>query len=555
MSRRFAEKNPKTVTEWPTGMYLRLSREDGNDESYSIANQRQWLLDYIADHEDLKLYKIYIDDGVSGTSEDERAGFQEMLEDIQNGKINCVLVKDLSRPFRNNADQTCFLEETRVRYNVRFISTRLPFIDTYRHPESLNMLSIGFQGMMNENHCRETSLKVRDVFDIKRRKGQFIGAFAPYGYQKHPEDKNRLIIDPEAAEVVKEIYKWYCEGMSKEGITRRLNELGYPNPAEYKRRKGMNYKNPHDKYNCTLWNQRTVYQVLCNQMYLGHMVQGKQKVQSYKVHERVSLSEENWYIVENTHEPIIDEETFNTVHRLLERNTRTAPQQREVHLLAGFISCGKCKKAMYRKTAKNIAYYACRTNRQAKESCTKHSIREQRLCDAILKAIQVQVSLADNLAELVEEVNRASKVNNQSNRLNALHKQNVEMLEKKKGYLKSLYTDMKDGLISRTEYLDYKSTFESEINALRKTIDKLEVECAVYKKGIAKDHPYFEHFKKSQQIQTLDRKILVELVDKVYVHEDGQIEVQFRFQDQYEQILEFVSNNRKELTNSKIRLY
>ena len=123
-----------TAADWPTVIYLRLSREDGNDESYSIANQRRWLLDYIAGHEDLKLHKIYVDDGVSGTSEDERAGFRELLEDIYGGKINCVLVKDLSRPFRNSADQTRFLEETRVRYNVRFISTRLPFIDTYRRP-------------------------------------------------------------------------------------------------------------------------------------------------------------------------------------------------------------------------------------------------------------------------------------------------------------------------------------------------------------------------------------------------------------------------------------
>ncbi|MFR9189206.1 MAG: recombinase family protein [Anaerotruncus massiliensis (ex Togo et al. 2019)] len=216
MSRRYVEKKDlETAAEWPTGIYLRLSREDGNDESYSIANQRRWLLDYIAGHEDLKLHKIYVDDGVSGTSEDERAGFRELLEDIYGGKINCVLVKDLSRPFRNSADQTRFLEETRVRYNVRFISTRLPFIDTYRHPETLNMLSIGFQGMMNENHCRETSLKVRDVFDVKRKKGQFIGAFAPYGYGKDPDDRNHLVVDPEAAEVVRVIFSWYCKGLAR----------------------------------------------------------------------------------------------------------------------------------------------------------------------------------------------------------------------------------------------------------------------------------------------------------------------------------------------------
>ena len=538
MSRRYAEKKDlETAAEWPTGIYLRLSREDGNDESYSIANQRRWLLDYIAGHEDLKLRKIYVDDGVSGTSEDERAGFRELLEDIYGGKINCVLVKDLSRPFRNSADQTRFLEETRVRYNVRFISTRLPFIDTYRHPETLNMLSIGFQGMMNENHCRETSLKVRDVFDIKRKKGQFIGAFAPYGYGKDPDDRNHLVVDPEAAEVVREIFRWYCKGLSKEGITRRLNGLGYPSPAEYKRRKGLKYQNPHDKYHSSLWTQRTVYEILRNQMYLGHMVQGKQRVRSYKVHERVSLPEEDWYVVKDTHEPVIDGETFRTVQRLLQKNTRTPPRQGELHLLSGFVFCADCQKAMHRKTSKELAYYCCRTNRQSKDGCTPHSIREQRLCGVILKAVQMQVDLTDGLAGLAEEAGRASKPDCRQDRLQALLSQGAEELEKRKGYLKSLYTDMKDGLLSRTEYLDYKSSFESEVDALQKEISRLKEEGAVCEREPARDDSRLERFKRTRQLQALDRAILAELVNKVYVHANGRVEFQFRFRDPSEQIL------------------
>ena len=164
----------RTAAHWRTAAYCRLSREDGDKaESDSIANQRKILANYIDDHPELSLAGYYTDDGYTGTNFD-RPEFKRLIDDILAGEIDCILVKDLSRPFRNSADQTRFLEETRVRYNVRFISTRLPFIDTYRHPETLNMLSIGFQGMMNENHCRETSLKVRDVFDVNE-KGQFIG--------------------------------------------------------------------------------------------------------------------------------------------------------------------------------------------------------------------------------------------------------------------------------------------------------------------------------------------------------------------------------------------
>ena len=550
MSRRYGKRivQDTEAQTWPTGEYLRISREDGNDESYSIANQRRWLENYIEDHDDLELVDTYIDDGISGTNEDERPEYQRLLQDIKDGKIKCVLVKDLSRPFRNSADQTRFLEETRIRYGVRFISTRLPFVDTVKHPETLNMLSIGFQGMMNENHCRETSLKVRDVFDIKRKNGLFIGAFAPYGYMKHPQDKNRFVIDEETADIVRDIYKWFCDGMSKSGITQKLNDLGIPNPAEYKRRKGSNYKNPHDKNKTVLWQPRTVYDILSNQMYLGHMVQGKQKVKSYKVHERVLIPQEQWYIVENTHDPIIDEATFNMAQDLMSRDTRTAPQQRELHLFAGFIRCADCGKAMTRRTAKSLVYYACRTyTTQSKTSCTKHTIREDKVYAVVYEAIQMQVKMIDSLACLIGQINDAPRIQTQSNRLNALLKQHKEQLEKKRGLSKTLYADMKDGLISRSEYVEFKQEYNEEITALEKQIGKLEEECETVREGVKADHPYITHFQRFREIKALDRQILAELIDTILIHDSGQVEIRFKLADQYQRIMDFIENNHREL--------
>jgi DNA invertase Pin-like site-specific DNA recombinase len=525
-----------------------VSKEDGNDESYSIANQRSLLESYIADHDDLKLVKFYMDDGISGTNEEERPGYQQLLADVKSGAIQCVLVKDLSRPFRNSADQTRFLEETRVRYGVRFISTRLPYVDTVKNPETLNMLSIGFQGMMNENHCRETSLKVRDVLDSKRRNGKFIGAFAPYGYAKHPQDKNRLVIDEDTAGVVRDVYRWFCGGMSKAGITQKLNKLGIPSPAAYKRQIGLLYHNPHDKFASTLWQPRTVYNILSSQMYIGHMVQGKQKVKSYKVHERVSIPQDKWFIVKNTHAPIVDDALFDMAQDLMKRDTRAAPNQRGPHLFAGFVRCADCGKAMHRKTAKTIVYYFCRTyTQQSKSGCTKHSIREDALYNTVYEAVQMQIKLADSLTAIVNKISEAPRAHTESTRLDTVLKQHRGQLERKRSHVKALYTDMKDGLLSRNEYLDFKREFSQEITSLEKQIEKLEEERETAKEGAEADHPYIAHFQRLRELKALDRQILTELVDVILIHDSGAMEIKFKLADQYQRVIGCIESDHGNL--------
>lgn len=193
-SRSDAKTNATRPQKWMAALYIRLSKEDGNDESLSVNNQRELLLQYISrldDGGEYKVHDIYIDDGLTGTDYD-RMEFKRMLSDIQNKKVNLVIVKDLSRPFRNYADQGYFLEDYFPRFNIRFISLGLPPLDSYRNPDMMNSIAVPIQGIINDNHCRETSLKVRQVFDMKRSKGQFIGAFAPYGYLKDPKDRNLL---------------------------------------------------------------------------------------------------------------------------------------------------------------------------------------------------------------------------------------------------------------------------------------------------------------------------------------------------------------------------
>jgi hypothetical protein len=401
--------------------------------------------------------------------------------------------------------------------------------------------------MYNENHCRETSIKVRGTFNTKRKNGEFIGAFPPYGYLKDPTDKHRFIIDTEVSPIVKDIFHWFVyEGMSKNGIVKKLNMLGIPSPAAYKRQIGMNYHNPAILDGAPLWSARSISSILANQMYLGHMVQGKQKVKSYKVHTRIAMPESEWFIVENMHEPIIDKETFAKAQELMLRDTRTAPQSGKLYPFSGFLRCADCGKAMGRRTAKGLVYYACKTH-TTQGLCTRHSIRHEKLETAVLETIRKQVELIGDLSELLDEINSAPTLRMASNRLTSALKLKRQELEKASAIRSGLYLDWKNGDINREEYLGMKKDFEEKERQLKLDIEKLEDESKDFEKGITSNNPYFEAFLKHSNIQNLDRGIIAELIKTVHVHEGGDLTIDFNFADQHRRAVEFVENNRNEL--------
>ena len=366
---------------WRVGLYIRLSKEDGRQESLSVANQRKILLDYLANDFPgrWELAGIFVDDGLTGT-DDSRAGFQEMIAQVRAGRVDCVICKTLSRAFRNYADQGYFLEEFFPRYRTRFISLGSPRVDSFLDPEAVQMgLEIPINGLLNDRYAARTSADVRRTLDMKRRRGEFIGSFAPYGYVKDPGNKNALLPDPPAAKVVGEIFTWYLEGLGKGAIAARLNDRGEPNPTAYKAVRGENYRRPGPA-NDGLWTAATVGRVLSNPVYGGTLVQGRQRVVSYKVHQTFSVPPEEWYVVADTHPAIVAPEVLQRAAELSRCRTRRAPGQGEVHLFAGLLRCADCGRAMSRKTAKGIVYYTCSTyRRKSKEACTKHTIREDRL--------------------------------------------------------------------------------------------------------------------------------------------------------------------------------
>lgn len=538
---------PKNKT-WYVGFYIRLSREDkrGKDESESITNQRLILTDWLEQQDDDEYVYVdeYVDDGVSGTTDEERDDFQRALSDVQKGRINCIVVKNLARSFRNNGDQSYYLGDWFPRNNVRFVSLYQQPIDTYKDPQNAQNIAVPVQGVLNEEHARGTSESVRRTFDKKREKGLHIGSFAAYGYMKDPEDKNALVIDEEAAEHVKSIFAWFLEGVSKNAIVRKLNDSGILCPAAYKKSKGMKYKNPNAVGGNPLWCAMSINNILKNRIYVGDMVQGRYRIKSYKIHVQETVPEDEWFIVENTHPPIISRKDFARVQELLKKDTRTAPAQNNLYLFSGFLRCADCGKAMTRSEVRGNVYYYCRTYKdQSKTACTKHTIRHNYLEHGVLYAIKAQVFIALVFSEHVARINTAPLQKSQSIRLNELIAAKEKELSKIMHYKQSIYQDWKDGEITHKDYRHMSEDYERQIEAINGVIRNLYEEKAELENGIDTENPFLATFRKYENIDKLTREALIELVDHITVYENGNISVSLKHANEYRRVAEYIRVN------------
>lgn len=548
-NRGFEEKiSASQNIRWKLGEYIRLSKEDinrgkDNDDSNSVTNQKALLDDYYQRHVDEfeSIQPPYVDDGCTGT-DINRVSFQKLLSDIYAKKVNCVIVKDLSRLSRNYTDAGSLIENLFVQMNVRFISLA-EGIDSYLNPDSISNLIVPITNVINDNFCYQTSKKIRQVFDMKRRNGKFIGGFAAYGYMKNPKDKNTLIVDEEAAEVVKNIYTWFLDGMSKNAIVHNLNGHGVLCPSQYKNSKGLNYQHPSSSER-SLWSAKTITDILKNRLYIGDMVQGRQRVKSYKIHTQEQVPENEWYIVEHTHEPIIERPIFEKVQELLKRDTRTAPQKKKLYLFSGFLRCGDCKKAMSRSQVKGTVYYFCRTYKdQSKTACTKHSIKHNRLEAAVLYAIQQQIYLAVHYANTLEYISTAPLQKSPSIRIEALIEAKEKEHSKIMRYKQSIYQDWKDGEITHSDYCCMSEDYERKIATLGEVLKNLHAEWEELQNGITTESPCLVVFREFETIDKLTREVLIELVDCIKVHENGNISVKFKIADQLRRVMEYIEIN------------
>lgn len=520
---------------YKAAFYIRLSIADGDKiESDSVVNQRKILDHYIAAQPDIELVDYYIDDGYSGANF-ERPAFLRMMADVYAGRVNCVIVKDSSRFGRNASESGRYIGEIFPRLQVRFIAVN-DLIDSGKSRSiATDFLNVSFRGMMNEYYVAASSESIRSTLDMERRKGEFIGSFAKFGYKKDPSDRHKLVIDEPAAEVVRMIYRMYLSGVGIRGIVRRLNERGIPNPSTYKRMQGLNFK-ARTIGKSTLWSDKTVRRTLKDEMYLGTMVQGRSKKINYKSKAIRSCAPDEWIRVEDTHEPIIGRDDFDRVQKMLDKGVKGAVQSGNVDLFAGLLKCADCGHALIKKTNQNpdktYVYYRCSSHCRCKTACAAHTIRYERLYRCVLYCVQQMVDAAVNADEVFRQMREKQSASADEGLRKQLEKQE-EKLGKVLNVMADLYPDFKDGIINADQYRIMKQKYEQAQKDLTQSIEKIKASLGEADTHTAVTNDFIEHFKKHGNIKSLTRPILTELIDRIVVHEDGTLDIAFNFCDAF----------------------
>lgn len=536
---------------YQAAIYVRLSKEDveaGNlekEESNSITNQKQLILDYLKDHPEINIVSTRVDDGYTGTNYD-RPAFQLMMEDIKAGRINCVVVKDLSRFGREYINAGKYIDRLFPYLGVRLIAIN-DQIDTITRSPS-DDFNIMLKNLMNDNYCRDISVKIRSQFAVKRKNGEYTGSFTPYGYQKCEDDHNKLEIDPYAAGVVQDIFRWKIEGYSQAAIAKKLMETGILAPSEYKRSQGIRFKSGFQKKSRVQWTPVAIRRILTNPVYTGKLIQGIRTTPNYKIKTIVEAAPENWVVVDEAIEAIISPKTFALVQRILKMDTRTAPKEDMVFPLAGMIVCGDCGSPMVRKTTvsgkKKYIYYTCISSKE-KGVCSSHLIPEQQLMDSVLILLQKHISLVAQLEECLKTIQSSPMqkigIQKQYERIAKLEEEE----ERYRNLKVSLYQDFQEELLSKEDYLEIRAQYDEKIADVSMAKQQLQREIDLADEDGKNTPEWVSDFMEHKNLQCLTRAVAVECIEEIRVFEGKKLKIQFTHAQDYTQLLEHLGSFSK----------
>ena len=535
--------NMSKINSYNACIYARLSRDDGDKlESDSIINQKALIRDFLSKHPEIHAVSEKTDDGYSGVNFD-RPAFQEMMEDIRSGKINCVVVKDLSRFGRNYIEAGNYIERVFPFLGVRFIAINDNYDSLDRNQS--DSLIIPFKNLINDAYCKDISVKIRSQLEIKRKKGQFIGAFAAYGYLKDEEDHNKLVVDTYASEIVRAIFKWKIQGMSQGRIANKLNMQGVLCPMEYKLSLGMKVQTNFRVHKKALWSSKAVTRILTNEIYTGVLVQGKVGTPNYKIKKIMPRDEADWIRVEGVIPVIIDRDMFDSVQMILVKDIRIAPEEDVVYPLSGFVKCADCGQNMVRKSynagGKSYSYFICST-RKAGKGCSTHSISEEKLMDVVLQMVSKQIDSVCEMEKMLDIVD--SLPEKQANVFNydAQVVKLKEEIERNKSFKLKLYENLQEGMIGQDEYFLFKKSYAAKIAEAEAAIMAIEDEREQAVSRNRDSLSWMETFKKYRNITSVNRSMVVDLIRQVNVFEGGRAEVVFRYADEAEKVVRMLED-------------
>ena len=488
--------------------YIRLSSadENKNGEIDSVANQRRLLDDYLKNHPEMEVVGEFVDDGVSGIVFN-RPSFNAMMAFIQDGEANCIIAKDLSRLGRDRIETGRYLRRVFPAFGVRFIAIN-DNIDTLN--DSTDGLYISVKSIINDEYCRDISIKTRSALNVKRANGDYTGACPVYGYKKDEADRNKLVIDGYAAEIVRDIFRMKIDGYSSARIAKTLNERGVLSPMEYKKDCGL----PHPKGGYAdrkgaQWCPTTIIRILNDETYTGTLVQGKLGTPTYKLREIVRRPEDEWHRSENAHEAIIMRHNFDLAKKIMRLDTRTAPKGDKVYLFSGILICGCCGNRMTRKTVpyrgEKYYYYWCPTGKR--NGCTDSvMLKECVLVDCVMGNIKAHIVNIASLETLLSGIDATSIARGLADRLTGQIAENERRLDKIRGYKASLYENMMNGNLYKEEYKAMKDKYSIDSDMLIAANAKLRHEIEAVLSCRHERMVWTEHFTKFENLNTIDRR-------------------------------------------------
>ena len=532
-----------------TGGYVRLSVEDsGRPGADTIETQRELIQSYIDSQSDMALYDLYCDNGRTGTNFD-RPEFERMMDDVRSGKVNCIVVKDLSRFGRNYREAGDYLERLFPLLGVRFVAVNDSF-DTLTAERTQDGYIVPLKNIMNAVYSKDISRKVRPALATKQQNGEFIGSWAAYGYQKCADDRHQIEPDEETAPVVWDIFQWRLSGLSYQNIARKLNERGIPSPARYHYLKG---DAKSERYANTVWSVAVVKKILTDKVYLGHMVQGRKRSGFSEGKKPYQVPESEWVIVRNTHQPLIDEDTFRTVQQIAEQASSAYKERLGRHdglgmipnIFRGLIYCADCKRPLVRyknvtNKGKNLYYvYICPTHSDNLASCPKKYLHETQLKEILWDTLQREISLAVNLDKLVRRYSRSAKAVSQEDAVKREITAAKQALDRANMLYDSLYQNYADKLMTEREYTEMKRQYRSDVEHAQARLDELERRQQESRHQTT-ENPWLTACGQFKETQELTEAMAHALVERVEVDAKNHISITLRYRDEYRALLQLL---------------
>lgn len=538
------------TTTYNVGIYLRISVEErGSSTSSSIEYQKQLCLEYIKNKQDMLLYDSYIDDGETGTNF-QREGFQRMMFDIYNGKVNCIIVKDLSRFGREYIEAGDYIEKVFPLLGVRFIAIN----DGFDNMVTPLDISVPIKNVINALYAKDISKKVASALRIKQLKGDFVGGFAPYGYARSEENPNKFVIDPEAAEVVKQIFDMRLKGFSIMTICRKLFEMNIEPPSKYKYEKNILYS---EKYKSVkYWSESYVRKILLNEVYIGNMVQGRVKSNFYNGIPSQAVDKKDWIVVENTHEAIISKEVFKAVQEMNDnykgfgkKKVTGRKNRSNENVLVGKVICGECDKKLRRmlsgqRNNKKLYSFTCPIHYKIPTECSFEGIEEDVLKEIVFKSIKMQISSMVRIEETLKSAMASPEVKKEAYSLtNKISESLSNIAYIKEGRVRATM-DFSRKLLNEEEYEAIRKQFDIELQGEIERLSQYEEERNKFSKLFSVDK-WVADLKKFVNVKKLTPELIDAFIDCIKLYDDKRIEIVWKCDERYEEYLRIINGGEK----------